>query len=86
MPLLLGRRRNGVAPKEADPGSPAHLQSTLAGDAALTFNDGGILEIADGGSINNVADNEPLDGLVLGDHAPRGLAAHALDLQPYRNE
>lgn len=33
----------------------------------LTIEDGGILNIADGGGIHNVAHNEALDGLVLGD-------------------
>jgi hypothetical protein len=38
------------------------------------------LQVADGGGVDDVADDKALDGLVLGDEDARRLAADALDL------
>jgi len=46
----------------------------------LTVDDGGVLDVADGRRVHNVPHNEALDGLVLGDHHPRGLAPHPAHL------
>ena len=45
-----------------------------------TLNHGRVLDVPDGGRVHDVADNEALDGLVLGDQDAGGLTAHALDL------
>jgi hypothetical protein len=47
----------------------------------LTLDGAGVLQVADGRGVHHVPHDEALDGLVLGHHHARGLAADALDLR-----
>ena len=57
-------------------GQPADCSACMT----LTLDDGGVLDVADGRRIHDVAHDEALDRLVLGHQHARGLAAHALHL------
>lgn len=75
----------------SSPSSALTPHGTYAGDAAaaaaaatrrlLTVVHGGVLDVADGGGVHDVAHDEPLDGLVLGHQHAGGLAPHAADLR-----
>ena len=46
----------------------------------LTVDGAGVLQITDGAGVHHVPHDEALDGLVLGHHGRRGLAAHPLHM------
>jgi len=58
--------------------------SAGAAGRARTVEDARLLQIADGGRLDDVAHDEALHGLVLGHQRAAGLAEHALDLRGER--
>jgi hypothetical protein len=67
MTTTTGRERERGEVRRDD-GSGAHVE------------DAGLLKIADGRGLDDVPDEEPLHGLVLGHHRAGRFAEHALDL------